>query len=138
MPAIQATVLIERKHPDLPGFVVLPAAKVAPWKLGATTTIEGTIDGTPLGRRSLLWDDGRWFIELRREHLSAIGKAPGDRVELVIRLASTELPAELQRLIDTDKAARARWDARTDAQKRMLREEILSAKTPSTRERRAR
>jgi hypothetical protein len=139
MPAIQAAVLIERKHPDLPGFVVLPAAKVAPWKLGATTTIEGTIDGTPLGRRSLQrWDDERWFIELRKDHLDAIGKAPGDRVDLVIRLASTDLPAELQRLIDTDKAARARWDAHTDAQKRMLREEILSAKTPAARERRAR
>ena len=60
--------MIERKQAELPSFVVIPAAEVARWKLRATTTVEGTLDGVPLGRRSLKrWDDQRWFIELRRE-----------------------------------------------------------------------
>jgi hypothetical protein len=56
--------------------VVVPATKVARWKLTATTTIEGTLDGVVLGRRSLKrWDDERWFIELRRDLLDVVGKA---------------------------------------------------------------
>jgi hypothetical protein len=56
----------------------------------------------------------------------------------VLELASDALPAELQHLIDTVPAARARWEAHTPAQRRMLRENILEAKTSATRERRAR
>ena len=132
-------VVIERKHRDMPAFVVVPAAKVAAWKLAATTTVEGTLDGVSLGRRSLhRWDGERWFIELPRDLLDAVGKAPGDRATLVLSLASSELPAELQQLIDAEPRAREHWEACTDAQKRMLREHILSGKAPATRERRAR
>ena len=126
-------------HPELAAFVVVPAAAVAAWKLTATTTVEGTLDGVPIGRRSLArWDDDRWFVELRRDLLETLGKSVGDRATLTITIASTELPAELQALIDTDPAARARWESRTVAQRRMLREEILSAKASVTRDRRAR
>jgi hypothetical protein len=65
MPAASAVtldVVIERKQPGLAAFVVVPAAKVARWKLSATTTIEGTLDGCrartplapPLGRHALV------------------------------------------------------------------------------------
>lgn len=139
MASVKVEVLLERKHPDMAAFVVVPAAKVARWKLAGTTTVEGTLDGHPLGRRSLhRWDDGRWFLELRREHLAAVGKAPGERATLVITLASGALPAELQHLIDADPAAGARFRAMTQAQRRMLREHVLEAKTPATRGRRAR
>lgn len=132
-------VLLERKHPDMAAFVVVPAAKVARFKLSATTTVEATLDGVPLGRRSLQrWDADRWFVEIRQDHLEALGKAPGDRATLSITVASTALPVELQTLLDTVPAASARWQALTAAQRRMLREEILSAKTSPTRERRAR
>ncbi len=137
--ALEIVVRIERKHAELPAFVVVPAAEIARWKLSATTTVEGTLDGVPLGRRSLQrLDDERWFIELRREQLEAAGRSPGDRATLVIARASAVLPAELKHLIDTVPEARARWESRTEAQRRMLREEIHAAKTPATRERRAR
>ena len=84
------------------------------------------------------WDEERWFIELRRDSLAAIGKSPGDRATLVLHLASTEIPAELQRLIDTNAKAGSRWAALTEAQRRMLREEVLAAKSSEARERRAR
>ena len=139
MPSVKVDVLLERKHPKLAAFVVIPASKVARWKLTGTTTVEGTLDGVPLGRRSLhRWDDERWFIELRRDTLDQLGKGPGDRARLVISIASAALPAELQALIDSEPAARKRWEAHTSAQQRMLREEILGAKSPVTRERRAR
>jgi Family of unknown function (DUF5990)/Bacteriocin-protection, YdeI or OmpD-Associated/Domain of unknown function (DUF1905) len=130
---------IERKHSKLPAFVVLPAERLAKWKLAGTTTIEGTLDGVPLGRRSLKrWDEARWFLELPQPLLDAVGKSEGDRVALVLSIASTALPAELAALIDTVPAARESWEARTDAQRRMLREEILGAKTAATRDKRAR
>lgn len=141
MPArrVEIDVRIERKQPDLPGYVLVPAAAIARWKLDGTTSVEGTIDGLPLGRRSLKrWDDERWFLELRREHLSELKKAPGDAARLAIAPASTELPAELSALIEAEPAAHARWDAHTDAQRRMLREEILGLKTAAGRERRSR
>jgi uncharacterized protein YdeI (YjbR/CyaY-like superfamily) len=60
-----------------------------------------------------------------------------DRVKLSLRIASEKLPVELARLIETDPAARARWKHLTPGQQRMLREEILTAKHSTTRERRA-
>jgi hypothetical protein len=139
MASLKLVVRIERKHADMPAFVVVPAAKLASWKLAVTTTVEGTLDGVSIGRRSLKrWDDERWFLELRRESLAAAGRSPGDRATLVIRRASAEIPAELQRLIDGDAQARKHWESRTEAQKRMLREEVLAAKSSAARERRAR
>jgi hypothetical protein len=139
MAALKVDVRIERKHAEMPAFVVVPASKLARWKLTATTTVEGTLDGVSLGRRSLKrWDDERWFIELRGDLLDAVGKSPGDRATLVIRRASTEVPAELRRLVDTDSEARKRWQSCTEAQRRMVREDILAAKSSGARERRAR
>ena len=139
MAAVTIEALVERKQAKLPAFLVLPAARLAKWKLAGTTTIEGTLDGVPLGRRSLKrWDEARWFIELPQPVLDEAGKSTGDRVTLVLSIASTALPAELQALIDTVPAARTCWDGLTDAQRRMLREEILGVKTAATRDKRAR
>ncbi|MFN7970999.1 MAG: DUF5990 family protein [Acidobacteriota bacterium] len=136
---VTVNVTIERKHPALAAFVVVPARAVTRWRLAATTTVEGTLDGAPIGRRSLVrWDQDRWFVELRRDTLAAAGKGPGERAVLAIAVASQDLPAELAALIDAVPEARARWDAHTKAQQRMLREEILGAKAPATRDRRAR
>lgn len=132
-------VRIERKHSDLPAFVTIPADRLATLKLTGTTTVEATIDGVDLGRRSLQrLDETRWFLEIRKEHLESLGKTIGSTARLTISLASTALPDELQHLIDTVPAASARWKARTDAQKRMLREHVLEAKKSETRARRAR
>ena len=138
-PAVTIDVLIERKRPDMPAFVVVPAEAVAAWGLGTTTTVEGTLEGVPIGRRSLVrWDEDRWFLEFRRDLLKAVCKSAGDRATLVITIASVQLPPELQTLIETNPTARSCWEARTNAQRRMLREEILSAKSSLTRARRAR
>lgn len=132
-------VRIERKHSDLPAFVTISAARLAALKLTDTTTVEATIDGVDLGRRSLQrLDETRWFLEIRKEHLVSLDKPIGSAARLTISLASTVLPDELQHLIDTVPAASARWKTRTNAQKRMLREHVLEAKKSETRARRAR
>lgn len=132
-------VVLERKHPGLPAFVVVPASAVAAWALTSTTTVEATLDGVELGRVSLKrWDDERWFLELRRSRLEAVAKAVGKRARLVLARASTELPTEIQTLVDGFPGARTRWEGLTKAQQRMLREAVLELKSSAARDRRAR
>lgn len=138
---ITITAVIERKaeYPKLPRFLVIPSEVIAPWKLTGTTTIEGTINGSELGRRSLkYWDAARWFIELPEPVCKRAGVDTGDRVELRIRIASEELPAELNELITNNAHAKKAWQSLSAGSQRMLREEILALKQPATRMRRAR
>ena len=139
METLRLPVVIARKHGSLAAFVVVPASQLAPWRLSGTTTVEAALDGVALGRRSLKrWDESRWFVELRNDHLAALHKAPGARATLVLARAATELPAELSALLEAEPRARAAWEGRTAAQRRMLREELLDARAPATRARRAR
>ncbi len=135
---VTVTVLIQQKDPAGSAFVVVPANAVAAWGLTRTPTVEGTLDGAPIGRRSLVhWDEQRWFIELRRELTVSIGRGVGDLATLTIHPASTELPTELCEVIEADPGAALRWEAASAAQQRMIREDILGAKTSAARRRRA-
>ena len=130
---------VERHHPDLPRYVVVPDSAVEPWKLGGTTVVEGAAGGVELGRRSLKrWDADRWFVDLPGKWCRDAGISTGDAVELTLRTASSELPQELARLIANSSAAEKAWDRLTASQQRILREHVLAAKRPETRERRAR
>ncbi len=132
-------VVLERKHPEALAFVVVPESAVAAWALTSTTTVEANLDGVALGRVSLKrWDEERWFVELRRDRLEAVAKALGERATLILARASTEIPKELQDLVDSFPEARARWEGLTEAQRRMLRESVLELKSAAARDRRAR
>ncbi|HSE25689.1 MAG TPA: hypothetical protein VLB68_28750 [Pyrinomonadaceae bacterium] len=74
-------------------------SRVEPWKLTSTTTVEGTIDDTDLGRRSLKrWDERQcWWIDLPEPLCKKAKLDIGDEVRLTIRLASDDLPDELKR-----------------------------------------
>jgi len=138
MGSISLDVVIEQKTAEMTPYVVVPAAKVARWKLAVTVTIEVALGGVAMGRRSLKrWDDARWFVELPRRILSKAGLGPGDRVELRMTPVSGQLPDELVRLIEDSAAARACWEAHTEAERRMLREHIYAAKSSGARTRRA-
>ncbi len=139
MSPLKLKTTLQRKQAILPVYLVVPAASLKPWKLTATTIVDARVDGVSLGRRSLKpWDDERWFLELRQDHFRELDKSIGAPVTLEIELASKDLPSELQELLDGDTKARARWQKLTAAQQRMLREEIVAAKTAATRTRRAR
>ena len=134
--ALQA--VIERKAPNLPRFVVIPAVHLATWHLAGTTVIEGSLNEVPLGRRSLKpWDSDRWFLELPGPLCAKAGVDVGDRVRLTIQRAPEELPLELAELLRSDAQAKAQWTALTPAQQRMLREHVMEARHSTTRARRA-
>ena len=138
--SVEVTTVVEHKHEGLPRFVCIPLDKVAAWNLDATTTVEGTINGVDIGRRSLKrWDDRRsWFMDLPEPLCRKAKIDTGDSVEVNLRVASQELPPELARLIANDPVARRAWEQLTSGQQRMLREEVFAASQPATRERRAR
>ena len=139
MEMLRVTSKIEHKHEGLPRFICIPISKVDPWKLQGTTTVEVTMNGVDIGRRSLRrWDDRNcWWMDLSNDVCRKASVETGDRVNLSLKIASEELPAELAELIKKNSQARARWEGLTPGQRRMLREEILSAKQAETRARRA-
>ena len=139
MKEIRVTTTVIRHQPQFARLVTIPLATIAPWKLTNTTVVEGTINDTPLGRRSLKrWDDREcWWIDLPEPLCRKAKLDTGDEVQLVIRLASEDLPDELKQLLAENKQAEGKWKSMTQAQQRMLREEILAAKSSAARMRRA-
>ena len=91
---IKLTSTVIRHHPQFSRLVTIPLDIVAPWKLSQTTVVEGTINGTELGRRSLKrWDERQcWWIDLPETLCKKAGLETNDEVRLVLRLASDELP----------------------------------------------
>lgn len=99
---------IQRKQPNLPRFVVIPSQLVADWKLTGTTTVEGTLNGIDMGRRSLKqWDENRWFIELPEPLCKKARVDKGHSVTIVMSLALDEMPAELTQLMASDPKAKS-------------------------------
>ena len=131
--------IVERKAASLPRYVVIPAKVLAPWGLAGTTVVEGEMNGTATGRRSLKrWDERGWFLDLPEKLCAAAGVDTGDEVTLCLRSGDDTLPEELVSLIANDPRAKQSWEVLTHSQRRMLREQVLNAKRPATRERRAR
>jgi Bacteriocin-protection, YdeI or OmpD-Associated/Domain of unknown function (DUF1905) len=129
---------IERKAQQLPRFLVVPAHLLKGWRLSGTTVVEASINGIAVGRRSIKnWDDDRWFVELAKPMCERAGVDTGDRVNLSLRLASDELPDELTTVLTESRRAKAAWATLTPAQQRILREEVVAAKSADTRRRRA-
>ena len=124
----------------MPRLVTVPWEAAARWKLPGTTVVEASLNGTPIGRRSLKrWDERHcWWFDLSDTLCRKLGLDVGAAVQVELRRASQELPAELSALVTRDRATRAAWSRLTPAQQRMLREEVLAAKQPATRARRAR
>lgn len=132
-------VVVERKSQTLPRYAIVPDVLVQPWALQETTVVDGTVNGEELGRRSLKrWDEDRWFIVFPEPLARVAGFDTGDRVRLTLRVASEELPKELDELLEEEPRARECWERLTASRRRLVREHVLSAKRSSTRTRRAR
>lgn len=137
--AVAIAVVIERKRPDVPRFVVVPAARLAAWQLTKTAGVDCMLNGVAIGRRTLKrWDAQRWFVELPERTCQRAGVDVGDRVTLSIRLAPTDMPQELSDLVRRDPKARLAWSALSESRRRMLQEEVRAAVRVETRVRRAR
>ena len=136
---ISVVTKVIRHNPQFSRLVTIPLEEIEPWKLSGTTTVEGTINGVDLGRRSLKrWDERNcWWIDLPEPLCKNAKLETGDEVTLTISLAPEDLPEELQDLLRTNRVAKAKWEKLTQPQQRMLREDIFAAKTCATRRRRA-
>ena len=138
--AVRITTEVERKAPDLPRFVVVPASALEAWDLDGTTVVRVELDGEDLGRRSLKrWKerDG-WFFDLTRSHCRSTGVDAGDTVHVTLRRADEGPPEEVVDLVASDPEAGRRWSRMTEARRRQVAEHVRSAKRAETRRRRAR
>jgi hypothetical protein len=127
---------LQRKHPDLPVFIRIPGAVVAPWGLTEWRTVEGTLDGHNFGRRTIKdWgkDSPDWFVEFLKPFLEAAGLAPGDTVEVELRLADMTIPAEMAARMASDAEFARAYEALSPNYKRKAIEHYLEAKTPAGR-----
>jgi hypothetical protein len=125
-----------RKHPDLPVFIRIPGAIVAPWRLTEWKTVEGTLDGHDFGRRTIKdWgkDSPDWFVEFLKPFLDAAGLKPGDTVEVELRLADMTMPPEMAGRLASDAVFARAYAALIPDHKRKAVEHYLEAKTPAGR-----
>lgn len=93
------------------------------------------------GRRSIKRMDASghsdWFVEYTAPICQAAGVAVGDTLSVVLRLASSENPQELEALLANDPRVRAFWGALSPYTRRTQAEHIRAGKTEATRLRRA-
>lgn len=135
---VTVSATVRKKAPQLPAFVEIPSSAVAHWCLERTTTVLASFDGNRAVRRSLKpWDEERWFIDLPKRVLDSCGLEVGGVVEVDLVPVATELPVELADLLRGDSDAALRWERMTASRQRAIREHILSAAKPETRQRRA-
>ncbi len=136
---IEVTTTVTRHMPQFSRLATIPLDRVSSWKRDATTVVEGTINGVELGRRSMKrWNERNcWWIDLPDALCKKVGIDDGDKVHLVLRLASEELPAELGDLLNNNRLAKTRWEKMTPSQQRMLREDVYAVKSSEARTRRA-
>ena len=136
---LEFTGKVARKQADLPRFLVVPATLVQAWGIDKTTTVDATINGIAVDRRTLKpWTQDWWFITITEKDCRKTGIDTGVRVGVTLWRTADELPAELAEVLRQDARAQARWQSLTRSQQRMLRDEVAAAKQSATRHRRAR
>ena len=125
-----------RQYPGMGPWFRVPAQFIRAWGLTATTTVEGTINGHPLGRRSLK-DSGPktddWYMGMPREVALALDAKGGDEVEIELRLADMTMPEEMVARMESDPDFARAYEALKPNHKRAAIEHYLEAKTPKGR-----
>ena len=87
--------VVERKLPSLPRYVVVPAAALEHWGLSATTLLDVALEGRSTGQRTIKrWDDRRWFVTITQPDCERGGFDTGDTVRSVLTRTSSALPAQ--------------------------------------------
>ena len=138
-PEVSYKCVLERRSGSEPRYALVPAGNLAPPDIGNEVTVEGTLNGYDLGPvRLRSRPDDMWELELASPICAKAQVGTGDSIMLRLRLASADVPPELQDLLDTEPLARAKWLEMTDTEQRVLRDRVRSARLTETRARRAR
>ncbi|MFM6132492.1 MAG: YdeI/OmpD-associated family protein [Sphaerospermopsis kisseleviana] len=139
-PRVTFVAELERKHPKLPVYFVVPNVKAQALRLCATEIVEGTVNGNLIGRRSIKkWDAEErspWFVEFTSPFCQKAGIKVGDKLNVSLWLASTALPVELEHALQASPVLQAKWNGLTDYSRRTSTEHVHAAKSPTTRARR--
>lgn len=124
------------QYPGMGPWLQVPARFIQAWGLTATTTVEGTIDGHPIGRRAIK-DSGPktddWYMSLTKDLAEAVGKEKGNEVDVELRLADMTLPDEMAQRMASDAAFARAYEALKPNHRRAAIEHYLEARTPAGR-----
>jgi hypothetical protein len=124
------------QYPGMGPWFRIPARFIREWGLTATTTVEGTINGHPLGRRAIK-DSGPktddWYMGLTKDIAEAIDVKGGDEVEIELRLADMTMPDEMAARMTSDPEFARAYEALIANHKRKAVEHYLEAKTAAGR-----
>lgn len=125
-----------QNDPSLGLWFRIPAHFIRAWGLTASTTVEGTINGHPLGRRGI-HDSGPktddWYMGLTKPITDAVGGKEGDEVEIELSLADMTMPDEMAARMNSDADFARAYEALIPNHKRKAIEHYLEAKTPAGR-----
>lgn len=124
------------QYPGMGPWFQVPAQFIKAWGLTMTTTVEGTINGHPMGRRAIK-DSGPktedWYMELTKPIATASGVKKGDEVEIELWLADMTTPEEMAARMASDADFARAYEALIPNHKRKAIEHYLEAKTPAGR-----
>ena len=81
---IQKTFRAEIHQLDSDTAIVKWADSVAYFGSTKSVKVKGTIDGVPFQTAFMPWGDGIQFLPLNKTLLKALGKQPGDEVEVTL------------------------------------------------------
>jgi len=139
MTTLSFEALIERHTDAVPRFAVFPAEKISAWRQAKTFIVDATMNGTPLGHRSMVFWNERdgWFIGITESACRKSNVDTGDICTFLLSLVEDFVPPELALLLKQDKFAADVWRRISPSGRRMHAMAIGGAKTPQTRERRA-
>lgn len=105
----------------------------------ARPPVRGTIAGTPFRSTPAVYG-GVWFMVVPREVREAAGVKAGDRVRVVLELddqpREVNVPEDLARALEADRAARERFDGLSYTHRKEYARWVAEAKREETRTRR--
>lgn len=124
------------QYPGMAPWFQIPAHFIRGWGLTLTTTVEGTVNGVPIGRRAIK-DSGPktddWYLGLTKPLAEAIGAKKGDEVDVELRLADMTMPEVMAARMKSDAEFARAYEALIPNHKRKAIEHYLEAKTPAGR-----
>lgn len=121
-------------------FITIPGDVATKLGLRGMPKIQAVIAGAPYRGSLRPIGDGTYGLGVLKSIQAAAGVGAGDRITVLLELdnapRTVEVPADLARLLASDKKAAEAWDRLSFTNKKELAVSIESAKKAETRERR--